>query len=156
MQYFVFETFSVSWVILLSWIWINPPCRLTVVMKMHNYPFNFGNSRFKKKNRSCSTSSLVTYQEKSKVKALIKLRIFINICWEIIKISNFQALFQNSITIWALFSAMFWALFGEFSSANMPNDSDHLSRQRADGGFPWIVPSRLNMKARARVLPRTP
>ena len=49
MQYFVFETFSVSWVILLSWIWIIPPCRLTEVMKMHNYPFNRGNSRFKKK-----------------------------------------------------------------------------------------------------------
>ena len=42
---------------------------------------------------------------------------------------------------------MFWALFGEFSSANMPSDRDHLLRQRADGGFPWIVPSRLNMKA---------
>ena len=56
-QYFVFETFSVSWVILLSSIWIISPCRLTVVMKMYNYPFNRGNSR----SHWCFTSCLVTY-----------------------------------------------------------------------------------------------
>ena len=43
-QYFVFETFLVSRVILLSWIWIISPSRPTVVMKMCNYPFNRGSS----------------------------------------------------------------------------------------------------------------
>ena len=52
------------WVILLSWIWIIPPSRLTVVMKMQHYPFNRGKSRFwkkKKKKNRCFTCSLVAY-----------------------------------------------------------------------------------------------
>ena len=62
---------------------------------------------------------------KSRVKALIKPRIFMNICYEIIKnyeqlsstISKFEAFFSK---IWALFErffAIFWALFSEFSCA---------------------------------------
>ena len=59
-------------VILLSWIWIIPPCPLNVVMKMHKNPFDRGNSRFWKKNIGFS---LVVWSPigKSMVKALIKL-----------------------------------------------------------------------------------
>ena len=108
MQYFVVETFSVSRVILLSWICIIPPCRLTVVMKMHNYPFNLGNSRFWNKQRWYSTSSLVRLLEN-------KTKNVMNFCNEMIKnyeqlsstISKFQAPFSK---IRALFGT-FWRLF---------------------------------------------
>ena len=39
-------------------------------------------------------------------------------------------------------------LFGDFSSANMPSDRDHLLRQRADGSFPYIVPADENRDAK--------
>ena len=115
-------------VILLSWIWIIQPCPLNVVMKMHNYPFKRGNSRFwKKKNIGVS---LVVWSPngKSRVKALIKLEYLWTSAGEIIKnyeqlsstISKFQTLVQN----WkfklclSTFFAIFWArLLGEFSSA---------------------------------------
>ena len=56
---------------------------------------------------------------KSRVKALIKLRIFINICLEIMKnyeqlsstISKFQAFFSKIRALFERFFAMFWALF---------------------------------------------
>ena len=69
LQYFVLETFSVSRVILLkSWIWIIPPCRLTDDMAVD----------FTKK---ISVSLLVwSVIRKSRVEALIKLRKFMNIC----------------------------------------------------------------------------
>ena len=142
MQYFVVETFSVSRVILLSWICIIPPCRLTVVMKMHNYPFNLGNSRFWNKQRWYSTSSLVRLLEN-------KTKNVMNFCNEMIKnyeqlsssISKFQAPFSKIRALFGTFFGMFWALFGVCSSANMPSDRDHLSQQRADGSFPCIVPA---------------
>ena len=56
---------------------------------------------------------------KSRVKALTKLRIFINICQEIMKnyeqlsstISKFQAFFSKIRALFERFFAMFWALF---------------------------------------------
>ena len=77
------------------------------------------------KKHSFGVSLLWSPIRKSRVKALIKPRIFMNICYEIIKnyeqlsstISKFEAFFSK---IWALFErffAIFWALFSEFSCA---------------------------------------
>ena len=69
-------------------IWIIPPCRLTVIMEMHNCPFNRGNSRFWKKQKKQQQQQQKTKTKhinvsllfwspirKSRIKALIYLRI---------------------------------------------------------------------------------
>ena len=93
---------------------------------------------------------------KSSVKALIKLRVFMNICLEITKnyeqlsstISKFQAFFSKIRTLFERFFAMFWALFGPIFVRNrdMPKWPSILSNGKGHFGPidrpPWrLVPN---------------
>ena len=146
---FVFETFSVSRVILLSWFeyfhlvaWLLSWKCTIILLTVGTVDFEKKKQQQQqKKQKQNQAPGLLTKHigvsllfwspiRKSRIKVLINQRIVINICSEIIKnyeqlsslFRNFKHFFKNSSTIWALFS-MFWALFGEIfqRNRNMPN-----------------------------------
>ena len=129
MQYFVFETFSVS-----RWIPYGSHCAV-LWESFKNYAdltvedLDWVDLGFISQERVFVLKTLVFHffgqLLKNRELNLIKLRIFMNICLETNKnyeqlsstISKFQALFSKLRALFEHFFATFWALFGEFSSA---------------------------------------
>ena len=93
--------------------WIIPPCRLTVIMEMHNCPFNRGNSRFWKKQKKKQQK-----QNQEPIKRSALLRHFLHfqhywaLSWLLSKIWAFFRFLGNikalCFTIFHMFNAVFF------------------------------------------------